>query len=152
MLMRTGMGGQYKSVSQDGGETWTEPAPTTLTGTAAPVSISRIPSTGDLLAIWNNNLGKDRPGNVGRTPLTAAISKDEGETWEGTAQHRGTARRCLGLSCRYLGRRSRAGHLLQLLRRSLPPTQDPAQVVVLRPVGPPSQVVTTSAICSPQTP
>ena len=42
----------------------------------------RIPSTGDLLAIWNNNLGKDRPGNVGRTPLTAAISKDEGETWE----------------------------------------------------------------------
>ena len=83
MLMRTGMGGQYKSVSQDGGANWTEPALTTLTGTAAPVSISRIPSTRDLLAIWNNNLGKDRPGNVGRTPLTAAISKDEGETWEG---------------------------------------------------------------------
>ena len=81
MLMRTGMGGQYKSLSEDGGETWSEPVKTALTGTAAPVSISRVPTTGDLLAIWNNNLGKDLPGNVGRTPLTSAISTDEGETW-----------------------------------------------------------------------
>jgi sialidase-1 len=77
MLLRTGMGGQYKSVSRDGGETWTNPSPTPLVGTAAPVSISRIPKTGDLLAIWNHN-----PGAKKRNPLTAAISKDEGETWE----------------------------------------------------------------------
>ena len=81
MLLRTGLGGQFQSLSSDGGETWSEAVPTALTGTAAPVSISRIPKTDDLLAIWNNNLGKDLPGNVGRTPLTAAISKDEGETW-----------------------------------------------------------------------
>jgi Neuraminidase (sialidase) len=81
MLMRTGIGGQFKSLSEDGGETWSEPVLSPLAGTAAPVSISRVPTTGDLLAIWNNNLGKDLPGNVGRTPLTAAISKDEGETW-----------------------------------------------------------------------
>lgn len=82
MLMRTGIGGQYKSISSDGGETWSKPVATPLKGTAAPVSISRIPTTGDLLAIWNNNLGKDLPGNVGRTPLTAAVSKDEGKTWQ----------------------------------------------------------------------
>lgn len=82
MLMRTGLGGQFQSISADGGQSWTPPAPTQLTGTAAPVSISRVPTTGHLLAIWNNNLGKDLPGNVGRTPLTAAISRDEGETWE----------------------------------------------------------------------
>jgi Neuraminidase (sialidase) len=76
MLMRTGLGGQYKSVSSDGGETWSEPVPTTLLGTAAPVSISRIPDSGDILAIWNNN-----PGAKSRNPLTSAISKDEGETW-----------------------------------------------------------------------
>jgi len=76
MLMRTGLGGQYKSYSTDGGETWTQPVPTTLTGTAAPVSISRVPRTGDLLAIWTNN-----PGGKKRNPLTSAISKDEGETW-----------------------------------------------------------------------
>jgi len=77
MLMRTGCGGQYKSLSDDGGLTWTTPEPTPLTGTAAPVSIRRIPTTGDLLAIWNHNPGASR-----RNPLTAAVSKDEGETWE----------------------------------------------------------------------
>ena len=76
MLMRTGLGGQYKSISNDGGETWTEPVPTPLVGSAAPVSISRIPETGELLALWNHN-----PGVGARRPLTAAISGDEGETW-----------------------------------------------------------------------
>ncbi len=77
MLMRTGLGGQYQSLSQDGGETWSTPAPTPLVGTAAPVSISRIPATGHLLAVWNHN-----PGATRRSPLTAALSKDEGATWE----------------------------------------------------------------------
>ena len=44
---------------------------------ASPFSISRIPTTGHLLAIWNHN-----PGGSKRNLLTAAISKDEGETWE----------------------------------------------------------------------
>jgi len=77
MLMRTGLGGQYESLSRDGGETWSPPIPTRLSGTAAPVSISRVPATGHLLAIWNHN-----PGAAKRNPLTAAISKDEGKTWE----------------------------------------------------------------------
>jgi predicted neuraminidase len=77
MLMRTQQGGQYKSISEDGGETWSQPVPTALVGSPAPVSISRVPTTGDLLAIWNHN-----PGSGKRNPLTAAISKDEGETWE----------------------------------------------------------------------
>lgn len=77
MLMRTGLGGQFKSISSDGGETWSDPVITQLAGTAAPVSISRIPKTDDLLAIWTHN-----PGGKKRNPLTSAISKDEGETWE----------------------------------------------------------------------
>jgi len=76
MLMRTQLGCQYKSISEDGGETWSEPEPTPLRGTAAPVSISRIPTTGDLLAIWNHN-----PGAKKRNPLTSAISRNEGKTW-----------------------------------------------------------------------
>jgi len=78
MLMRTALGGQYRSISTDGGETWSDPVPTALTGTAAPVAVTRIPSTGDILAVWNHN-----PGAKGRNPLTAAVSKDEGETWKG---------------------------------------------------------------------
>jgi hypothetical protein len=77
MLMRTGLGSQYKSISTDGGETWGPAAPTPLVGTAAPVSISRIPGTGDLLAVWNHN-----PGAKKRNPLSTAVSRDEGETWE----------------------------------------------------------------------
>ena len=76
MMTRTGMGGQYQSFSSDGGEHWTEPTLSDLKGTAAPVSLSRVPSTGDLLAVWNHN-----PGAGHRTPLTAALSKDEGTTW-----------------------------------------------------------------------
>jgi predicted neuraminidase len=77
MLMRTQLGGQYQSFSEDGGETWSTPEPTELKGTAAPVSISRIPKTGDLLAVWNHN-----PGGSARNPLTAALSRNDGETWE----------------------------------------------------------------------
>jgi sialidase-1 len=77
MLMRTELGGQFKSISSDGGISWSGPFATTLTGTAAPVSISRIPKTGDLLAVWTHN-----PGAKKRNPLSSAISKDEGETWE----------------------------------------------------------------------
>ena len=76
MLLRTGLGGQHKTVSADGGETWSEPEPTPLEGTAAPVSLSRIPSSGNILAVWNHN-----PGAGKRNPLTAAVSKDEGATW-----------------------------------------------------------------------
>ncbi len=82
MLMRTGLGGQYQSLSADGGATWSTPAPTQLAGTAAPVSISRVPTTGDLLAIWNHNPGTADAQNRNRNPLTAAISRDEGQTWE----------------------------------------------------------------------
>ncbi len=76
MLMRTGLGSQFQSVSSDGGQTWSPPAATPLVGTAAPVSLSRIPTTGDLLVIWNRN-----PGASSRNPLCSAVSTDEGSTW-----------------------------------------------------------------------
>lgn len=78
MLLRTRLGGQYASFSEDGGESWSTPVPTALTGSAAPAAITRIPGTGELLAIWNHNA----PDATRRNPLTAAVSVDEGETWE----------------------------------------------------------------------
>lgn len=77
MLMRTQLGCQYKSVSHDGGDHWSKPIKTALEGTPAPACLSRIPSTGHLLAIWNHN-----PGAGKRNPLTAAISRNEGDTWQ----------------------------------------------------------------------
>ncbi|MEO6001443.1 MAG: sialidase family protein [Chitinophagaceae bacterium] len=78
MFMRTSLGGQYQTFSNDGGETWTEPSLSMFKGSGSPMAIERIPSTGDLLAIWNNDSGSPRT----RTPLTATISKDDGKTWE----------------------------------------------------------------------
>lgn len=78
MLMRTGLGGQFASFSEDGGETWSKPELSALTGTPSPVAITRIPAAGALLAIWND----DDASPVSRNPLTAAISRDEGQSWE----------------------------------------------------------------------
>ncbi len=76
MILRTNLGYVYKAYSRDGGLTWTEPESTGLVSPRAPATIKRIPTTGDLLMIWNNT------PSPRRVPLTAAISKGEGEKWE----------------------------------------------------------------------
>lgn len=81
-FLRTTLGRIYESISEDGGETWSTPEPGRLVAPDASPIIKRIPSTGDLLAIWNDNY---EPGHhhVGeRTPLAVAISRDEARTWE----------------------------------------------------------------------
>lgn len=76
MFIRTNQGCQYLSYSEDRGETWSEPGPCDLKSPLSPASIKRIPSTGDLLAVWNNTSG------ALRTPFNSAVSKDEGKTWQ----------------------------------------------------------------------
>ena len=82
MVIRTQLGHIYKSYSTDGGSTWTEALPMSLVSPGAPSSIKRIPDTGDLLIIWNNNFDPEEFMCGRRCPLTAAISRDDGETWE----------------------------------------------------------------------
>ena len=69
---------QYASISEDGGDHWTKPAPSELASPESPAIVKRIPTTGDLLVIWNNVASKS---NWPRIPLTAAISRDEGRSW-----------------------------------------------------------------------
>ena len=82
MILRSQLGRIYRSYSVDRGLTWTEPEPMDLTAPESPATIKRIPMTGDLLMIWNNTYeeGADHGGK--RNPLTSAISRDEGKTWE----------------------------------------------------------------------
>jgi Neuraminidase (sialidase) len=77
LFMRTYVGVQYASYSKDKGETWSLSVPGNIKSPCSPASIARIPSTGDLLLVWNNN-GK----NQYRTPYNTAISKNEGKSWE----------------------------------------------------------------------
>jgi len=81
MIIRTSLGHVYQSHSGDKGDTWSDPTTMPLVAPAAPASIARIPSTGDLLIVWNNNPKGARATWKERTPLTAAISRDDGETW-----------------------------------------------------------------------
>ncbi len=73
MIIRTQLGHIATAISPDGGDHWGEPSRLPLTAPEAPATIRRIPATGDLLLVWNN-------ANK-RTPLTAAISSDDGKTW-----------------------------------------------------------------------
>lgn len=79
---RTNGGSQYVAKSNDGGQTFSQLKPSHIISPVSPASIERIPSTGDLLLVWNNHQDI-RPELRGkRTPLTIAISKDEGQTWQ----------------------------------------------------------------------
>lgn len=77
MFIRASPGVQYASYSKDNGETWSAAQPIRIASPLSPASIARIPATGDLLMVWNNN-----GTNQKRTPLDVAVSKDEGKSWE----------------------------------------------------------------------
>jgi hypothetical protein len=78
MFCRTDMGIQYLSYSMDKGEGWSAVEASRINSPQSPASIERIPSTGNLLMVWNDNFEK---GGGKRTPFNLAISKDEGKTW-----------------------------------------------------------------------
>jgi predicted neuraminidase len=75
MLIRTNSGAQYISNSKDKGKTWGAAKKSNIISPTSPASVARIPSTGDLLLVWNNTV------NEKRTPLNIAVSKNEGKTW-----------------------------------------------------------------------
>ncbi|MEZ6079230.1 MAG: sialidase family protein, partial [Pirellulaceae bacterium] len=81
MLVRTQLGYPGKAYSEDGGDTWSTMTTLGVQGPEAPATLRRIPSTGDLLLVWNNTYTAGAGHGGERTPLTAAISRDEGETW-----------------------------------------------------------------------
>jgi sialidase-1 len=59
------------------------PKSTGLTSPESCPELTRIPSTGDLLMIWNNTFDPKFRSHYGkRSPLTAAVSKDHGRTWQ----------------------------------------------------------------------
>jgi hypothetical protein len=84
---RTGDGWQWETRSRDRGETWSPPVRSRFRSPCSPLSLKRVPATGDLLAVWNDQSPRWRQGRAparsswGRTPLVSAISSDEGKRW-----------------------------------------------------------------------
>jgi hypothetical protein len=82
MIIRASPGTQYKCYSRNRGEVWTPAEPADIKSPLSPATIQRIPATGDLLMVWNNNGGEDPSIKGKRTPPTVAVSSDEGRSWK----------------------------------------------------------------------
>jgi sialidase-1 len=82
MIIRTQLGHIATSVSPDGGDHWSEPSKLAVEAPEAPATIRTIPSTGDLLLIWNKAFVPGAGHGGKRTPLNSAISRDGGQTWQ----------------------------------------------------------------------
>lgn len=82
MYIRSSGGYQQMSFSSDRGETWSHIEASNIPSPLSPASIEKIPGSNDWLLVWNNNDGTDPVIKNKRTPLTVAISKNEGKTWE----------------------------------------------------------------------
>ncbi len=84
---RTDVGCQWAARSEDEGRTWSLPEPSGFISPRSPLSMKRIPSTGDLVAVWNDHHSRwegvvSRDSDCPRTPLVIAVSHDDGETWD----------------------------------------------------------------------
>jgi len=83
-FFRTDMGVQYESCSRDGGETWSQAAPTRFTSPTSPLCARRM-RDGRLLAVWNpvpkHQTQELKAWSWGRTPLACAVSGDDGLSW-----------------------------------------------------------------------
>ncbi len=81
LFARSKCGRLVQSYSMTQGEIWHSILPTELASAAAPPMLVQIPSTADLLCVWNQVSGEEIRRGWHRGRLTAAISKDSGLTW-----------------------------------------------------------------------
>ncbi|MGQ9553878.1 MAG: sialidase family protein [Anaerolineae bacterium] len=79
MYMRTGGPGGFvwRSDSEDGGQTWSYPEPTALLNPNSGIDVLQLRS-GPWLLAYN-------PSSSQRTPLSLALSEDEGASWQPVA-------------------------------------------------------------------
>jgi hypothetical protein len=91
MLIRTAQDQHYESFSNDGGETWSETQPSRFYGTITMPTLHRL-SDGRILFLWSNTTPLTEVAHNGgfwedvfsnRDAIHAAISDDDGKTWQG---------------------------------------------------------------------
>lgn len=83
--IRTKLGRQYESYSEDNGESWSEPMPSPFTAPDSPMCVKKL-RNGKFFAVWNpvplyNGRGRDTSGNwTGRrSPLVFTVLNENGD-------------------------------------------------------------------------
>jgi predicted neuraminidase len=82
MFVRSNAGSQLISHSGDGGQTWSTLLPSNLKSPTSPATIERIPGSETLVCVWNDHANIAPALRGKRTPLSLAISQDEGLSWQ----------------------------------------------------------------------
>ena len=82
MFMRTELQRLGQSYSDDDGEHWSEVELNGLVASHSEVWLARLPSTDDLLCVWNQVSGEEMARGYYRARLSSAISHNGGEKWE----------------------------------------------------------------------
>ncbi len=80
MLSRTGSGFLFASRSDDGGDTWSKPEPTTLVSACSSLTLKTLPD-GRMIIFYNHAAPIKAGAFFPRTPLCYAVSGDGGKTW-----------------------------------------------------------------------
>ena len=81
MMVRTYCGFIYSSQSTDRGQKWSSPYSSGIPAPGARPTLARIPSTGDLLLVYNAGESGAIHGPRPRNMMASLISRDQGRTW-----------------------------------------------------------------------
>ena len=82
MFLRSKVGRLLQSYSLNGGKTWLSVLPTELSSSQSPPILIRMPTTGDLLCVWNQVSCEEIRRGFLRGRLSVAVSRDNGMTWD----------------------------------------------------------------------
>jgi len=83
MVIRTALNHPFASISKDGGETWSDPQPIReLHSPRSPQTLARLPRSGRIGMLYNENPKGGRATGAERRPLSLAVSADEGATFQ----------------------------------------------------------------------
>lgn len=80
MLARTGSGSHHAAWSDDGGDTWSTPEPTSLAAACSPLTLEILPD-GRPIVFYNHAEPLKSGSFFPRTPLCYSVSPDKGRSW-----------------------------------------------------------------------
>jgi sialidase-1 len=82
MMIRTQTTKMHQAFSDDEGKSWSEARETRIVHPEAPIQLTRFAGSNNLFLLWNNAVvpGADHQGP--RRPLTLAVSRDDGQSWQ----------------------------------------------------------------------